>query len=115
MRSNRPLPGNPWPHDMAITVSENPNHIALLLFIRSAWGIAQDMDIPALNPAPNAGSSKIPATAEWANWSARWERAWTRAWACYDVEDQKNHQVTSELLRMLSQPDQPLHTAFPPD
>jgi hypothetical protein len=115
MRSTRPLPWNPWPHDMVINVSESPNHIALLLFIRSAWGIAQDANIPALNPEPNAGSSKIPATAEWADWSARWERAWTRAWAWYDVEDKKNQHPTPELLRTLSQPDQPLHPAFPPD
>lgn len=112
MRSERPIPGNPWPHDMVISIDE-PYNICQLLFIRSAWGIAKDADIPMLDPVPDVGNSAMPPRASESEWSARWEREWSRAWAWYSIQDPKQR-PTSELLRQLSKPGQPLHPAFPP-
>ena len=37
---------NPWPQDMVIRVEDTPQHLTILLFIRHAWGIAADADVP---------------------------------------------------------------------
>ncbi|GAB3034821.1 hypothetical protein GCM10027052_10860 [Parafrigoribacterium mesophilum] len=113
MRSERPIPGNPWPHDMVISIDENPNNICQLLFIRSAWGIASDVEIPMLDPMPDAGTSGMPSSASELEWSTRWKREWFRAWQWYSISDSRQR-VTSELLRRLSTPGQPLNPAFPP-
>lgn len=113
MKSSVPIPGNPWPHDMVIRVDEDPNNVCLLLFIRSAWGIASDVDIPSLGPGPDAGNSSLPAGAGAEEWSARWKREWTRAWEWYQLSDPQQR-PTSRLLRSLARPGQPLHPAFPP-
>ncbi|HUG51202.1 MAG TPA: hypothetical protein VLZ78_09425 [Terrimesophilobacter sp.] len=112
MRSERPIPGNPWPHDMVIGIDE-PNNICQLLFIRNAWGIAKDVEIPMLDPLPDVGSSAMPSSASESEWSARWKQAWSRAWRWYAIAESAQR-VTSELLRRLSTPGQPLHPAFPP-
>ena len=112
MRSDRPIPGNPWPHDMVISIDE-PYNICQLLFIRNAWGIASDVDIPMLDPFPDAGDSFLPSGASESEWSARWKREWSRAWVWYSIQDPKQR-PTSDLLRQLSKPGRPLHPAFPP-
>jgi hypothetical protein len=113
MRSERPIPGNPWPHDMAISVDDSPNNVCQLLFIRSAWGIASDADIPILDPMPDARDSFMPSSASESEWSARWKREWSRAWRWYSIHDPEQR-PTSELLLQLSTPGQPLHPTFPP-
>ena len=47
MRSSVPIPGNPWPHDMLITVEDNPHALVDLLWIREAWNLQ-----PAANDLP---------------------------------------------------------------
>lgn len=47
MRSVHERPGQAWPHEMVIHV-DHPNHILTLLYLRDAWGIAPDRDLPAL-------------------------------------------------------------------
>ena len=37
MRSSVPLPGNPWPHDMVITVENDAQSLVDLLWIRVTW------------------------------------------------------------------------------
>jgi hypothetical protein len=98
---------------MVISIDENPNNICQLLFIRSAWGIASDVEIPMLDPMPDAGTSRTPSSVSESEWSTRWEREWSRAWQWYSISD-SSQRVTSELLRRLSTPGQPLHPAFPP-
>ena len=78
---------NPWPQGMAIRVDETPHQLTILLFIRHAWGIAADVDVPRLDPLPDVGFSRIPETAAPAEWDARWHRAWKRAWDWYSVEE----------------------------
>ncbi|WP_427016355.1 hypothetical protein ACQCSX_16565 [Pseudarthrobacter sp. P1] len=118
MRLLHPRPGNPWPHDMVISVDEGPFHICQLLYIRSAWGIADDVDVPALDPVPDPGTSAPPATASLDEWSARWAVAWQRAWDWYGIPEPRpwrpDHLPTQELMRSLSVPGQPLHPLVPP-
>lgn len=113
MRSDEPMPGNPWPHDMVIAVEDDPNNLLQLLFIRSAWGIAQDLPIPALVSEPDPGASAMPSTASREEWGERWRRQWERAWDWYLIRD-SGEPVTPEILRAISVPGAPLHPAFPP-
>ncbi|MCU1584243.1 MAG: hypothetical protein JWM49_799 [Microbacteriaceae bacterium] len=98
---------------MIIRVDDDPNNVNELLYIRSAWHLAVDLDIPELDPEPQPGSSLPPAAATLETWSARWKRAWQRAWDWYGIRDAAVR-PTSLLLRELTQPDQPLHPAIPP-
>jgi hypothetical protein len=49
MRSLVPIPGNPWPHDMTITVQDTAQALMELLWVREAWNLhpAGD-DLPPL-------------------------------------------------------------------
>lgn len=38
MRSVHQIPGNPWPHDMTITVEDRPAPLLELLWLREAYG-----------------------------------------------------------------------------
>ena len=113
MKSSVPIPDNPWPHDMVIRVDENPNNVCLLLFIRSAWGIASDADVPLLDSEPGPGNSILPSSGSAEEWSARWKREWVKAWEWYPLSD-LHPRPTSRLLRSLSRPGQLLHPALPP-
>lgn len=77
MRSERPMPGNPWPHDMTLTVDDRPTFLLELLWLREAHDLrpAGD-DLPPLlreTPAP-AGNPVDDAV------RAQWEGAWARVW-----------------------------------
>ena len=57
MRSSVPLSGNPWPHDMVITVEDDPQSLLDLLWIRGAWNldpVAVDLRL-AVGPVTVAG------------------------------------------------------------
>ena len=45
---------------MAIRVDDTPHHLTVLLFIRHAWGIAADVDVPRLEPLPDGGPLPDP-------------------------------------------------------
>lgn len=108
-------PDNPWPNDMAIRVEDTPHHLTILLFIRHAWGIAADVDVPRLDPLPEVGLSRIPETAAPAGWDARWRRAWKRAWDWYSVEEpDPTIHPTPEYIRAASQPGHALDPLIPP-
>lgn len=115
MGFNRPVPGPAWPQGMAIRVDETPHHLSILLFIRHAWGIAADADVPRLDPRPDAGRSRIPDTAAPSEWDARWRRAWGRAWDWYSVaEPDPAIHPTPEHIRSVSQPGHGLDPLIPP-
>jgi hypothetical protein len=113
MRSHEEIPGNPWPHDMVIRI-DTPHHLAGLLFVRHAWNLARNTEVPELDPVPAIGTSALPASASPAEWSARWERAWRRAWDWYDIEEMHHRLPTQDLLRSLSRPGQELSPSVPP-
>ncbi len=78
MRSDRPFPGDPWPHDMAITVDDADPLLTTLLFLNEAWDLRMTC-IPPLVPAPDIGSSYRPDTASLDEWRLRWRDAWGEA------------------------------------
>lgn len=122
MRFSNPWENNPWPHDMAITVEGHPLALNLLLFIRRAWMIAPDADIPELLPLPASGTSKVPDSASLTEWESRWRTAWDRAWNWYQIADpsrpryptQESMRQMQETMRQVMKPGQPLHPLVPP-
>lgn len=82
MRSVHELPGEPWPHDMVISVDQ-PDNLLTLLFVRHVWSIARDADIPVLSPPPAPGNSTRPESPSSDVWAARWVETWSAAWAWY--------------------------------
>lgn len=122
MRFSNPLARNPWPHDMAITVEDHPFPLNLLLFIRQAWQLEVDADIPKLLPLPARGNSKAPDSASLPEWGTRWQTAWDRAWTWYQIADssrpqyptQESMRQMQETMRQVMQPGQPLHPSIPP-
>lgn len=114
MGFNRP-PGPGWPQGMAIRVDETPHHLTILLFVRHAWGIAADADVPRLDPQPDVGRSRIPDTAPPPEWDARWRQAWERAWDWYSVaEPDPTIHPTPERIRSVSRPGHGLDPLIPP-
>lgn len=99
MRSTTPMPGNPWPHDMSITVDE-PHALLELLWIREAHDlrpVGEGLPDKLVDPPASAANPVDDATREW--WSAAWSRIW---------EDVLAHAAT--------EPDQALHArAFSSD
>lgn len=78
MRSSRPIPGNPWPRDMGITVEDRPNALLELLWIREAHDLRlHGANLPPLLVDTPAGASGGGASAAERVW---WERAWPRMW-----------------------------------
>lgn len=81
MRSAVPLPGNPWPHDMVITVETNPHALVDLLWIREAWHLQPlGDDLPPLlcdEPVDARASTEPSGTV------AGWQQLWPSIWqAC---------------------------------
>ncbi len=78
MRSSAPIPGNPWPHDMSITVDEQPQALLELLWIREAHQLRpRSEDLPPLlsdTPPVVHDSSVSPETR--AEWKAAWPGIW---------------------------------------
>jgi hypothetical protein len=115
MQWSTPRPGNPWPQEMVITVDDHPLSLNLLLFVRHAWSLVSDADIPRLTPAPDPGASQAPDTASLSEWNERWRIAWNRAWAWYTIQDEdRTKHPTQEILREVFQPGQELHPLVPP-
>src|SRR3954467_14105196 len=78
MRADRPIPGNPWPHDMVITIEDHSFLLLTLLFVNHAWQLAVP-DIPPLDPAPRIGDSYRPDSATIEQWRERWQAGWDEA------------------------------------
>lgn len=73
MRSMMPMPGNPWPHDMAISIEDHSSPIEELLWIREAYALRPEGDVPpplVQSPAPAGEPEDARA----------WESAWSQLW-----------------------------------
>ncbi|RFA20586.1 hypothetical protein [Subtercola boreus] len=118
MRSSVPIPGNPWPHDMVLSVEDNPKALIDMLWVREAWGLQPDGD----DLPPLLADQSVREHSESVDVSKRalWQSAWPSVWAaCVDhagrvsTEDlfTRLHQTANgsaeraELLRELLGPD----------
>jgi hypothetical protein len=74
------MPGNPWPHEMLITIEDDSNVLLELLWIREAWELNPGgQDLPplladSLTPLPPPASA--PAPDRVATWRAAWPAIW---------------------------------------
>lgn len=74
MRSSVPIPGNPWPHDMTITVEDNPHTLVDLLWIRETWNLQPvGGDLPPSLSDETVGGH---APTESPDRVAKWQDAW---------------------------------------
>lgn len=101
MRSLNPIPGNPWPHDMTITVDDRPHVLMELLWIREAYGLEPSGDDlpPLLVDAPVTARAVALTVAERTAWEEAWPRVWRAAVGHAGRED--DH---AELERLRSSP-----------
>lgn len=72
------MPGNPWPHDMSITVEDNPAALLELLWVRDAWRL--DVTANAPGPLVDRAEPMHPETRA-AQDTAAWELAWPLLWS----------------------------------
>lgn len=74
MRSTTPMEGNPWPHDMVITVDDDSHQLLELLWVREAWGLRTVGDglPPKLMDAPVRAGDPGDRDA----WEAEWPHVW---------------------------------------
>lgn len=78
MRSSEPIPGEPWPHDMMLTIEDRPTALLELLWVREAYGLAPRGEglPPMLVDSPAAvHDDTVSADARTA-----WAQAWPRLW-----------------------------------
>jgi len=79
MRSSKPMPGNPWPHDMSITIDDRPNSLLELLWIREAYELhpaGEDLPPLLIDTPPVVGEVSLNAGAR-----DEWEHAWADVWS----------------------------------
>ncbi|MCR2794315.1 hypothetical protein NQ156_14700 [Microbacterium sp. zg.Y625] len=74
MRSTIPMDANPWPHDMVISVDDDPHQLLALLWVREAWGLR-----PIGGQLP-PGLVDPPAPAGDPEDRDAWEVAWPEVW-----------------------------------
>lgn len=65
---------------LSFSINDQMRPLAMLLFVRQAWGLAGDLDLPPLDPMPDPGASAPPPGAEASVWNERWDRLWLEAW-----------------------------------
>lgn len=83
MRSTRPLPGNPWPHDMVLTIVDDAQSLLDLLWVREAWKL--DLDDAAragedLPPRLSDAPEPVRSSEREAMPIAEWQDAWPALW-----------------------------------
>lgn len=77
MRSVEPDPGNPWPHDMTLTVEHRPGLLLQLLWLREAHHLQPHGENlpPLLSETPDDASIASDVAIR-ADWEASWPQAW---------------------------------------
>ncbi|MFT4212316.1 MAG: hypothetical protein QM626_10650 [Microbacterium sp.] len=77
MRSSRPIPGSRWPHEMTITVVDDPHALLELLWLRERWGLRLDIAAP---PPLRAPPAPAPPETRRAEPVEAWQDAWPEIW-----------------------------------
>ena len=92
------MPGNPWPHDMLLTVEDDPQALVDLLWIRETWSLK-----PVGDDLPPLLSDKPIGTYTETDTSDRigiWQDAWPAMWeACLHHTGQVRGAALFEQLR----------------
>lgn len=77
MRSIHPDPGNPWPHDMMLTVENRPHGLLELLWLREAHRLEpRGENLPPLLSETPDDASIASDVALRAHWQSIWPQAW---------------------------------------
>jgi hypothetical protein len=63
---------------MVLTISDDDDGLAELLWVRAAWGLSPDGDPP---PAAEGIAEPLPSVESLRRHKGEWERAWTELWA----------------------------------
>ncbi|UPO77145.1 hypothetical protein [Arthrobacter sp. Helios] len=99
---------------MTIRIDDHAQNLKMLLFIRQAWMVAQDIEIPELSPVAATGASKIPESASREVWDKRWKQQWDRSWAWFNVGTGQDSPISQDEMQNLSRAGQDFHPLVPP-
>jgi hypothetical protein len=97
-----------------ISIDNHAEPLKMLLFIRHAWSLTEELNLPELSPAPEIGKSALPDTENKHVWDHRWAQEWSRAWEWYDTRESQRAPIPPEEMIRISRPGQPLHPVVPP-
>lgn len=112
MRSLEPIPGDPWPQDMVLTIETTSGSLTYLLFVRTAWQLEIDT-VPALESEPSIGDSGRPADRDVDAARAQWLVEWNRAWTHFEPRRQAITMPDAETQHLLDTlTDEELQTAM---
>jgi hypothetical protein len=78
VRSERPIPGNPWPHDMVLEIEDSPHALLDLLWLREACDLRPtgvDLPPPLVHPPLRAPVHR-PDAERLRTWRAAWPLVW---------------------------------------
>ena len=78
MLSSVPIPGNPWPHDMVLTIENDSQTLLDLLWVREAWSLqpAGDDLAPLLSVTPDGAYNEAVPVGKIAEWQEAWPSIW---------------------------------------
>ena len=78
MLSSFPIPGNPWPHDMVLTIENDSQTLVDLLWVREAWSLqpAEDDLAPLLSVTPVGADNEAVPVGKIAEWQEAWPSIW---------------------------------------
>lgn len=77
MKSAHPSAGDPWPHDMVVSIEDRPHSAWEMLWVREAYGLAPSGDLPPPLIDPPAPATRSLGRTERARWEAAWSSLWT--------------------------------------
>lgn len=111
-------PGPSWlvrtPPDMQLSIENHAQPLKMLLFIRHAWSVTEELNLPKLFPLPDTGSSALPDTESKQIWDERWTKEWNKTWEWYDSRGNQVGPISQEDMISISRPGQPPHPFVPP-
>jgi hypothetical protein len=99
---------------MQISIDNHAQPLKMLLFIRYAWSLTEEPNLPELSPVPAIGASALPDTESKQVWDHRWTQEWHRTWGWYDSRESQPAPISQEEMIRISRPRQPLHPVVPP-
>jgi hypothetical protein len=99
MRASEPIPGEPWPGDMLITITDSTS-LTFLLFVRSAWRISSP-GVPEVETEPDVGASARPQSIDPLVAELQWRIEWDRAWEEFAPRSRGVHAPDAATQRLL--------------